>query len=124
MQTSLIEAKEEVFSDGGEERPQKKTEFKPFNLTKPKPKMIPPPDQIKREIKAKPIPKGMFKKTLKDIEDEKAERRKATVNAIKGDYDENVKKRFDLKTEKLTSNKKVQKVKEEVEQSILKELKF
>ena len=52
MQTSLIEAKEEVFSDGGEERPQKKTEFKPFNLTKPKPKMIPPPDQIKREIKA------------------------------------------------------------------------
>ena len=66
----------------------------------------------------------MFKKTLQDIEDEKAERRKATVNAIKGDYDENVKKRFDLKTEKLTSNKKVQKVKEEVEHSIVKELKF
>ena len=102
MQTSLIEAKEELFSDGGEERPQKKTEFKPFNLTKPKPKMIPPPDQIKREIKAQPIPKGMFKKTLQDIEDEKAERRKATVNAIKGDYDENVKKRFDLKTENLS----------------------
>ena len=66
----------------------------------------------------------MFKKTLQDIEDEKAERRKATVNAIKGDYDENVKKRFDLKTEKLTSNKKVMKVKEEVEHSIVKELKF
>ena len=66
----------------------------------------------------------MFKKTLQDIEDEKAERRKATVNAIKGDYDENVKKRFDLKSEKLTSNKKVMKVKEEVEHSIVKELKF
>ena len=41
----------------------------------------------------------MFKKTLNDIETEKAERRKATVNAIKGDYDANVKKRFELKTE-------------------------
>ena len=48
---SLIADKEEVFSDGGE-APKKKTEFQPFNLTKPKPKMIPPPDQIKREIKA------------------------------------------------------------------------
>ena len=66
----------------------------------------------------------MFKKTLQDIEDEKAELRKATVNAIKGDYEENIKKRFELKTEKLTSNKKVQKVKEEVEQTIVKELKF
>ena len=46
----------------------------PFNLTKPKPKMIPPPEQIKREVIAKPVPKGMFKKTLADIEAEKAER--------------------------------------------------
>ena len=75
-----------------------------FNLTKPKPKMIPPPEQIKREVKAKPVPKGMFKKTLADIEAEKAERRQATVKAISKDYDEGVKKRFDLKTEKLQSN--------------------
>ena len=68
MQASLIADREEVFSDGGEEAPKKKTEFVPFNLTKPKPKMIPPPEQIKREIKAKPIPKGMFKKTLADVE--------------------------------------------------------
>ena len=48
---SVLEQKEELLSEGGEE-PKKKTEFKPFNLTKPKPKMIPPPEQIKREIKA------------------------------------------------------------------------
>ena len=73
--------REELLSSGGE--PEKKiTEFKPFNITKPKPKMIPPPEQIKREIKAKPIPQGMFKKTLADIESEKAQRRKATISAI------------------------------------------
>ena len=77
---------DEVLSDGGE--PVKKaTEFQPFNLTKPKPKMIPPPEQIKREITAKPVPTGMFKKSLADIENEKKERRKATINAIKGEYE-------------------------------------
>ena len=80
--------------------------------------MIPPPEQIKREIKAKPIPKNMFKKTLADIENDKLERRKATVNAIKGEYEGNQKKRFELHTEKLTSNQRVDKVKEEVEAQI------
>ena len=86
---SMVEQREELLSDGGEEAPKKKTEFKPFNLTKPKPKMIPPPEQIKREIKAKPVPKNMFKKTLADIENDKAQRRQATVNAIKGEYETN-----------------------------------
>ena len=69
--------------------------------------MIPPPEQIKREVKAKPVPKGMFNKTLADVEAEKAERRQATTKAIVKDYDEGVKKRFELKTEKLQSNQKV-----------------
>ena len=60
----------------------------------------------------------MFKKTLADIENDKAERRKATVNAIKGEYEGNQKKRFELATEKLTSNQRVDKVKEEVEAQI------
>jgi hypothetical protein len=41
---------------------------KPFNLTKLRPKMIPVPDAIKREVVANPVPRGMFKKTLADIE--------------------------------------------------------
>ena len=33
--------------------------------------MIPPPEQIKREIKARPVPANMNKKTLADIENDK-----------------------------------------------------
>ena len=114
--------KAEVFSAGDE--PEKKvTEFKPFNITKPKPKMIPPPEQIKREVKAKPIPAGMFKKTLADVENEKAQRRKATTAAIQGDYEKDVKKKFELKTAALSSNKKVEAAKQREEARITKEIK-
>ena len=37
--------------------------------------MIPPPEQIKREVKANPVPKAINKRTLADIEREKKERR-------------------------------------------------
>jgi hypothetical protein len=37
--------------------------------------MIPPPEQIKREIKARPFPANMNKKTLADIEADKKQRR-------------------------------------------------
>lgn len=114
---------EEVLSDGGE--PVKKvTEFKPFNLTKAKPKMIPPPEQIKREIKAKPVPTGMFKKSLADVEDEKKERRQATIKAIKGEYEQNPKKRFELATGGLKSNAKPEAVQQEVEKNFQNKLKF
>jgi len=115
----------ELMSDGGEEeRKQKPTEFKPFNLTKPKPKMIPPPEQIKREIKARPCPKNMNKKTLADIEADKKARRDATINAIKGEYEGNDKKRFKLATEGRPTIQRTLKVKEEVEEAIVRELKF
>jgi hypothetical protein len=55
---------------------KKATEPVPFNLTKPKPKVIEEPQAMKREVKAIPIPKGIFKKTLADIEEEKKDRRK------------------------------------------------
>lgn len=48
----------------------------PFNLTKPKPKVIPPPESLDRVVKANPVPQGMFKKTLEEIEKEKEDRRK------------------------------------------------
>jgi len=70
----------------------------PFNLTKPKLKLIPAPEAIKREIKANPIPKAIFKKNLADIEEDKKARRLATINAVKADYEQNPKKRFELAT--------------------------
>lgn len=93
-------------------------------MTKPKPKMIPPPEQIKREIKARPFPKSMNKKTLADIEADKKARRNATINAIKGEYEGNDKKRFNLATEGRPTIQRTVKVKEEVEEAIVRELKF
>ena len=63
------------------EEPQKKrpTEQQPFNLTKPKPKVIPQPEPIKKEVKANPVPKNLFKKTLADFEKEKEERRQEKI---------------------------------------------
>jgi hypothetical protein len=43
------------------------------------------------------------RKSLADIENDKLSRRKATVEAIRKDYEENPKKRFDLVTAALPS---------------------
>ena len=58
-----------------------------------------------REIKSNPIPKGLFKKNLADIEAEKVERRKNEVEAIRKDYIENDKQKFPLATEKRRPDK-------------------
>lgn len=47
------------------------TKQEPFNLTKPKPKVIPEPEALKREVQANPIPKAIYWKTLEEIEKEK-----------------------------------------------------
>jgi hypothetical protein len=70
----------------------------PFNLTKPKPKVIPQPEALAREVIANPIPKGLFKKNIVDIEKDKEERRKAKTEAIRKEYEDNPKKRFKLET--------------------------
>jgi hypothetical protein len=44
------------------------TQQVPFNLTKIKPKVIPQPEPLKREVKSNPVPKNLFKKTLADME--------------------------------------------------------
>ena len=59
------------------------TVVQPFNLTKPRPKVIPKPEALQREVIANPVPKHIFKKNLPDIEKEKTERRKMNTEAIK-----------------------------------------
>ena len=80
--------------------------------------MIPPPEQIKREIKARPMPKGMNKKTLEEIEADKRQRRQATINVIRNEYEANPKKRFPLATETRPTVQKFDKVKEEIEEQM------
>ena len=94
---------------------KKVTEQIPFNLTKPKPKIIPQPEALARETIANPIPKGLFKKTVKDVEKDKEDRRKAKTDAIRREYEDNNKKRFELATEKLGSINKFEKAKVELE---------
>ena len=67
-------------------------------------------------MKANPFPKHIFKKTVNDIEKEKEERRKAKTEAIRREYEENPKKRFELKSETQPSVNKFGKVKEELEE--------
>lgn len=68
-------------------------------MTKPKPKKIPAPEAIEQSVKANPFPKHLFKKTVGDIEKEKEDRRKAKTEAIRREYEENPKKRFELESE-------------------------
>lgn len=49
-------------------------EVKPFNLTQPKPRLIPQPEAISREIKAQPVPEGLKKTDLKKVAEEKVKR--------------------------------------------------
>ena len=73
---------------------KKVTETVPFNLTKPKPKVIPQPEALPREHKAVPIPNNLFKKSVIDIEKDKEDRRKAKTEAIRKEYEDNPQKRF------------------------------
>lgn len=102
----------------GEIQTKKVTEMKPFNLTKPKPKVIPRPLELPRVTEANPIPNNLFKKTVKDVEKEKEDRRKANTEAIRKEYDDNEKKRFALATEGLKSTKKFDQTKDYVETQI------
>lgn len=93
-QSMTIDAETTKFGETGglsstlqtvDDEPPKKalTEQKPFNLTKPKPKVIPQPEALPREIKSNPVPKGLFTKTLADIEQEKQERRKVKIDSVR-----------------------------------------
>ena len=59
----------------------------PFNLTKARPKMIPLPQVIKREVVAVPVPKNQNRVMLADVEKQNEQRRKATTEAIRNQYE-------------------------------------
>jgi hypothetical protein len=107
-----------------DDRPKKApTQPKPFNLTKPKPKVIPQPEAMPRELKSNPVPKNLFKRTLAEIESEKEERRKQEAEAIRKAYQESEKQKFALATETRRPDKFL-KAKEEVIKRRQEELKF
>jgi hypothetical protein len=96
----------------------------PFNLTKLRPKMIPLPQVIKREVIAIPIPKNLNRVSLADVEAHKKQRRIATTDAIRKEYENNNKQRFALATEVRPSASYIEQVKQDFEKEFTKELKF
>lgn len=100
------------------------TQPMPFNLTKPKPKVIPQPEALLRETKANPVPKNLFKKSVVDIEKDKEERRRVKTESIRKEYEDNSKKRFELATESRPTVQKFEQAKEEYERKFQSELVF
>lgn len=98
------------------------TKQQPFQLTKPKPKVIPQPEPLKREIKANPVPKNLYRKSLADIEKEKEERRKNQINRIKQEYEGAKAQPFKLKTAETSYN--IEKVKERISEEEKQRLQF
>lgn len=64
----------------------KSTVVRPFNLTKPKPRLIPQPVPIDRVIEAKPPPKTIYSTSLTEIEEEKKKRREAIKAKVATKY--------------------------------------
>jgi hypothetical protein len=115
----LAGAEDDLVSEGGDQQAEKKvTKIEPFNLTKPKPKLIQQPEPMKREVKANPVPSALYKLTLADIEQQKKERRQKTIDAIKQEYEQNPKKKFELATMQRPTIEKVAKAKADNEKLI------
>jgi len=70
------------------------------------------------------VPKNLFKKGVADIEKDKEERRKAKTEAIRREYEDNGKKRFELATEKRPTIDKFDHTKEELEARFQQEIQF
>ena len=92
------------------------TTFEPFNLTKPKVKLLPEPDKIEVAVKARPAPNPG--KSAKEIEQDKNRRRDEIRENVRKFYEEN-QKEFQLKSVVRPTN--INKVKEEVEATLKKD---
>lgn len=82
------------------------------------------PEAILQQTVAKPVPSGMFKKTLGQIEKEKEERRNATIAEITKKYEEDPKKQFELSTAARPTVNKVQEAKDRAEAEFQNKLNF
>ncbi|KRX04389.1 hypothetical protein PPERSA_05650 [Pseudocohnilembus persalinus] len=85
-------------------QPEKKqpTEQKPFNLTKPKPKMLPEPILIPKKLEKKVVNIDYNKTSLEEIQRQKQMRKKQIEEQTKSKYQEE--EEFKLKTKERPSN--------------------
>lgn len=102
-------------------KPKKVTIPEPFNLTKPKPRIIQEPIPISNKFVMNPLPLEDYKKTsLKQLEEEKQKRLKIIKQNVLEKYQKE--KPIKFKTDERPMN--LEKVKEEVEKKIESTLQF
>ena len=102
-------------------KPKKITIPEPFNLTKPKPRIIQEPIPISNKFVMNPLPLEDYKKTsLKQLEEEKQKRLKIIKQNVLEKYQKE--KPIKFKTDERPMN--LEKVKEEVEKKIESTLQF
>jgi len=63
-----------VAAEGQAPKEKKYTTPEPFQMTKPRPRLIPEPEAINRKIKAKPVPATIMGTSLAEVEEEKKKR--------------------------------------------------
>lgn len=89
------------------------TVIQPFNLTQPRPRLIPEPEVINRNIKATPVPKNLIHGTsLAAVEEEKQKRREEEKSKIATKYSPD--DHFELQTAKRPEANKFKAPMEEV----------
>jgi len=107
-------------------REKRMTEAKPFNLTQPKPRLIPEPEVISRVVKATPVPTKMIHGTsLAAVEEEKQRRLEEEKSKIATKYSPD--DHFQLETAKRTDVSKrvpLEDVAKSVEHQVMKHCTF
>jgi len=94
-------------------KPKKVTAIEPFNLTKPKPRLIPVPDEIPRQIKAEPVPKMINATNLDAIAKERKEKLAAAKEEVNSKY--GPEHEFELETAKRVAIDEHEELRKEVE---------
>jgi len=76
-------------------RERKMKSPKPFNLTQPKPRLIPEPEVISREVKALPVPAAIHKTSLAEVEAAKKKRLEDEKEKVQRKYPSESNFKFD-----------------------------
>jgi len=93
------------------EKKKQVTVPEPFDLTVPRPRLVPLPEPIEREVKAKEVNPIIFKNSLAKIEEEDVKRKEQVKAATENKYSEE--ERFRLRTEGRASD--IDKIRQQVE---------
>lgn len=109
-------------STAGPSALRKRIVQKPFNLTKPKPRLIPEPEEVSREFKALPVPAKLHAAPLSDVETQKKARRDEERERVSAKY--KAEDQFDLKTLKRSDENELKELEQEVERKRMQECTF